>query len=84
MRRLLLALGIVAGAAMNCGAQAQNYPWCAVYGGGDKGGATNCGFTSFEQCMATLRGMGGFCNQNTQYTPPAAPHHVPVHRRRRH
>ena len=31
-------------------AQAQsNYPWCAYYGGGNYG--TNCGFTTFEQCL---------------------------------
>lgn len=54
-------------------ARAQNYPWCAYYGAGEDGGGTNCGFVSFEQCMATLSGMGGFCNRNTQYQPPAGP-----------
>jgi hypothetical protein len=54
-------------------AQAQNYPWCAQYAMGDDGGGTNCGFVSYEQCMATLAGMGGFCNRNTQYRPLAAP-----------
>src|SRR5580704_17420867 len=47
-------------------AAAQNYPWCAQYGG-SAGGVMNCGFVSFDQCMATLSGMGGFCNQNSQY-----------------
>ena len=45
-------------------ARAQNYPWCAQYGG-QMGGAMNCGFVSFDQCMATARGMGAFCIQNT-------------------
>jgi hypothetical protein len=40
---------------------------------GDDGGGTNCGFVSYAQCMATLSGMGGFCNRNTQYVPAAGP-----------
>jgi hypothetical protein len=48
------------------------YPWCAVYGGRG-GGGTNCGFTTWEQCMATVSGIGGFCNRNQFYNPrPAA------------
>jgi len=67
-------------------AQAQNYPWCAYYGAGEDGGGTNCGFVSFEQCMATLSGMGGFCNRNTQYQPPAGPagQHRAVSRSHKH
>ena len=72
MRHLPLLLGFfVAAAAMGRRAQAQNYPWCAQYAGAG-GGATNCGFVSYAQCMQTLQGMGGFCVQNTQYVPPAA------------
>ena len=72
MRHLPFTFGIlVAAAAMGDPAQAQNYPWCAQYAGAG-GGATNCGFVSYAQCMQTLQGMGGFCVQNTQYLPPAA------------
>jgi hypothetical protein len=72
MRLSLLALGIVvAGAAAGTGAQAQNYPWCAQYSG-SMGGTTNCGFISFDQCMATVRGVGGFCMPNNVYVPPGA------------
>ena len=74
MKALLFAAALIAAAsALASSAQAQNYPWCAVYGGGMGGGGQNCGFTTFEQCMATLSGMGGFCNRNTQYVPPAGP-----------
>ncbi len=74
MRIGLFGLALLAATAgFGLPARAQNYPWCAEYGGGDMGGATNCGFTTFEQCMETLRGMGGFCNQNTQYQPPPGP-----------
>jgi uncharacterized protein DUF3551 len=46
-------------------ANAQTYPWCANYGGEME--ATNCGFLSREQCMATLAGMGGYCDPNPFY-----------------
>jgi hypothetical protein len=62
---------LVITAAMGSRVQAQNYPWCAQYAGAG-GGATNCGFVSYAQCMQTLQGMGGFCVQNTQYVPPSA------------
>jgi hypothetical protein len=74
MKALLLTAGLVAAAgALTSAAQAQNYPWCAYYGGTRGGGGVNCGFTTFEQCLAALSGMGGFCNRNTQYVPPAGP-----------
>ena len=69
MRFVLLGL---VGALMVLGtpAHAQNYPWCAQYSGRALGGAQNCGFVSFAQCMATVSGIGGFCVQNTMYQPP--------------
>lgn len=82
--RALFVLGILLGsAAIGTSAQAQNYPWCATYGG-KGGGETNCGFTSFEQCMDTVRGMGGFCDRNTQYVPPAGSRAAARPRRRHH
>ncbi len=85
MRILLFVLGILVGiAAIGTRAEAQNYPWCAYYSGGDDdGGGTNCGFTTFEQCMATVSGIGGFCMRNTQYQPPGPAAH-PRHRTHRH
>ena len=73
---LLPAVFIVAvgGAAP---AHAQNYPWCAYYGGMG-GGGKNCGFTTFQQCQATVSGIGGFCDRNPLYEPPPGPH---AHRR---
>jgi len=35
--------------------------WCAQYSGRG-GGATNCGFYTFEQCRAAVSGVGGFCS----------------------
>jgi hypothetical protein len=49
------------------------YPWCAQYGGGQSGGGgRNCGFVSYEQCMETSRGMGGFCEPNLFYPGSAS------------
>jgi hypothetical protein len=42
-------------------------PWCVQYGGSDGDNGTTCAFTSFEQCMMTARGGGGFCVQNPWY-----------------
>jgi hypothetical protein len=68
MRALLCAAGALVAATLMAGsAQAQNYPWCAVYGNGF--GGTNCGFSTFRQCLATIQGLGGSCQPNTQYHP---------------
>jgi hypothetical protein len=72
--RLVFSLAVaLAVASIGSGAQAQNYPWCAQYSG-TMGGSMNCGFVSFDQCMATVRGMGGFCILNNTYIPPPGPH----------
>ena len=83
MRFLLLMLGIgVCVVGLGTRAEAQNYPWCAYYSGKGAGG-TNCGFTTFQQCLDTVSGIGGFCNVNTQYQPPPGPH-APTRLQRRH
>jgi hypothetical protein len=85
MKPLLFMLGVFAAtAAFGSRAQAQNYPWCAQYGNGF--GGTNCGFTTREQCMATVFGIGGDCEQNLQYRPPPGPHprYQGKHRSRNH
>ena len=46
-----------------------NYPWCSNFADGF--GGTNCGFVSYEQCMATVRGSGGYCDKNDTYRPQA-------------
>jgi hypothetical protein len=57
----LVAITFVALSLSTAGARADG-TWCAQYS--DKGGATNCGFYSFEQCRATVSGIGGFCMRN--------------------
>ncbi|MGA2894521.1 MAG: DUF3551 domain-containing protein [Xanthobacteraceae bacterium] len=71
MRRFLFGLGLLAAIVASANqAVAQNYPWCAQYSG-NFGGTMNCGFVSFDQCMMTVRGMGGFCIVNNRYQPAA-------------
>lgn len=73
-KRLLFALSLFAalaatGMGTSTRAMAQDYPWCANY----TKGSTSCSFNTFEQCMADVSGIGGFCERNTSYHPAAAP-----------
>jgi hypothetical protein len=71
MKLLLFILGICVGiVGIEKPAKAQNYPWCAQYSGD---GSMNCGFATFQQCLAEVRGIGGFCTQNSTYQPPQVP-----------
>jgi hypothetical protein len=75
MRRMCLATLVLAALAVpaisSSPAQAEvTYPWCAYYGTPDGVGGTNCGFVSWQQCMATVSGIGGWCRQNPRYTNP--------------
>jgi hypothetical protein len=82
--RLLLII-VSAFAAIACiekPAEARDYPWCAYYFGQDGGGATNCGWETFEQCLATVRGIGGSCGLNPMYQSTPGPNQLTDHRRR--
>jgi hypothetical protein len=61
-----------------------SYPWCAriVTSGGDGGGdATSCYFTSREQCMTTISGIGVYCFRSPYYhAMPAKAGQVRRHR----
>ena len=70
---ILLAAFILPATLASAWAQGQPfpydpYPWCAVYSGRG-GGASNCGFSTWQQCMATVSGIGGFCEPNQFYNP---------------
>lgn len=45
------------------------YPWCARYGPSTR----NCGFVSFNQCLATAQGTGTVCEENPRYNAPLMP-----------
>jgi hypothetical protein len=73
MRLLVLSLlsASVLATILPPGAHAQKYdpyPWCAVYGG-SMSGSSNCGFRTWQQCMATVSGIGGSCEPNQFYNP---------------
>lgn len=58
------------------------YPWCANYDSRGFGGQ-NCGFSTWNQCMATVSGVGGFCVPNQFYNPGYASAGR-VHKKRRY
>jgi hypothetical protein len=69
MKALMLVMGVFVGVGVfGTGAYAQTYPWCAIYSGG-MGGTRNCGFSTYDQCMAAVSGNGGYCALNNQYAP---------------
>ena len=68
MRYLLFILAIGVSVIIIGTPAEANYPWCAQYGGA-LGGAKKCSFTSFQQCLADVSGVGGFCIQNSTYHP---------------
>jgi len=72
MRMTALTLTALAAVLLfgSSASHADPYRWCAVYGGGDMGGGTNCGFITLEQCRATVSGIGGSCEPNQFYTGP--------------
>jgi len=86
MHKLIAILAITGGAALMAPATPAvaevQYPWCAVYSGGNEGsGATNCGFVTHQQCWDTVSaGRIGDCFQNPAYQGMAAPQRA--HKRR--
>ena len=84
MRMLIIALFVVT-IALLAEMQISNaqspysYPWCALHGGGSSGGggAMSCYYTSWEQCMTTMFGVGGPCVESPYYhvQPKPLPHH---------
>jgi tetratricopeptide (TPR) repeat protein len=61
MRSLAGSYGIVIAILLaDASSSVQSAQWCAEY----RTGGTNCGFSTFAQCQATVSGIGGFCNQS--------------------
>jgi hypothetical protein len=63
--RFAVLIAILVAASIT--ARAQNWPWCSNF---HDGGGINCGFSTYEQCMATARGGGGYCAPNNLYVAP--------------
>ena len=47
---------------------------CGKMKEGSPSAPTNCGFVTFQQCLDTISGIGGFCVRNNLYQPPPGPH----------
>jgi hypothetical protein len=45
-----------------------SYPWCSRQSSRDNA-TTSCYFTSYQQCMTTLSGIGGYWYQSPYYEP---------------
>jgi hypothetical protein len=48
-------------------ADAQNPPWCAIM---DNDGTTQCAYSSQQQCLETVSGVGGECILNPAGNAP--------------
>jgi tetratricopeptide (TPR) repeat protein len=68
--RILAGCSLIIAAAFVLGApaDAKEPGWCAAY----RNGGNNCGFNTYEQCMAAVSGVGGFCNRSP-YAEPEKP-----------
>jgi hypothetical protein len=60
---------VVAFAAILCIQKPAQANWCAYYNMGPMGGR-NCGFKTFEQCLANVRGIGGNCSPSPYSSSP--------------
>jgi hypothetical protein len=71
MRLLLIIVGAFAAiVSIEKPAEAYNgLQWCAYYNF-QHGGATNCGFATWQQCQDAIIGVGGSCGANPMYQPP--------------
>ena len=70
---LLLLLTAVMTAALAGPVAAERYAWCSNFA---DGASVNYGFTSYEQCMETSRGTGGYCTKKIMTM--SRPRHRPV------
>ena len=84
MMRMAIIAPFVVAAALLVETQVGNaqspysYPWCAILpgAGSGSGGAMSCYYTSWEQCRATMFGIGGNCVASPYYhaQPTQLPH----------
>ena len=85
MARLIFAVLTVAAAMLiqpRSGEAEHYWPWCSHYD--NPSDATSCAFATWEQCIATVRGIGGWCYANPYGPPPAPARQVRPSRRTSH
>jgi hypothetical protein len=64
---LTLFIFVAAAFAFVAKVHAQNLPWCAIM---DNDGNTQCNYSTFQQCLQTLSGIGGRCIENPAGNSP--------------
>jgi len=69
MRLSLFILAVLAAIVYMEKPAAAQGAWCAEYNYGF-GGARNCGFATYQQCLATVRGVGGSCSPSPYFQAP--------------
>jgi hypothetical protein len=86
--KILMMFGILAaGLAIDADvSRADAAPWCAWY----NATASDCGYFTHQQCLDTIRGVGGWCSLNVYefnayeygepYGPPPRRHRHAKHR----
>ena len=80
MRASLICAAVIMTLA-GAGGRAEAAAWCAWY----DHWTYNCGFHTFQQCLDTISGVGGWCSRNhyeETVTPRDEPR--PRHRKRAH
>jgi hypothetical protein len=73
MRALAAAATIATVLAIDARAPVQAAaPWCAWFTGYSY--SSDCGYYTLEQCVATVRGVGGYCAPNVYAQPLPGPY----------
>jgi hypothetical protein len=68
---VLLSTALMGPAELASAQSPYSYPWCSRQTT-KEGGTTSCYFTSYQQCMTTISGIGGWCYQSPYYHAPSA------------
>jgi hypothetical protein len=77
--RTIVLVAIIAGTSWSATSAAAG-TWCGTF----RLGSTSCGYSSSDECMASVRGLGGYCYPNPfpgtaygtsagSWNPPDAP-----------
>jgi len=64
MRKVSFVIAAALALTALAGREAAAAEYCAYNGGAKGGGYENCGFHTWEQCLANISGMGGHCMRN--------------------
>jgi hypothetical protein len=78
---IVVSIALIGATASASAQSAYSYPWCSQLPAAQSD-ATTCYFTSYQQCMTTISGIGGYCYQSPYYHPSAATKTVKLRRTR--